>query len=167
MIKLTNILVAIDFSDTSEAALNYGRQLALTFGARLHILHVVEHAFMSLGPEAVGLDFARLQGDFEVSAWNTLNRLITTEDRDQLTVITAVRSGHSPALTIAGYARAKCIDLVVVGTHGRGMLNHLVMGSVAAKVVRIAPCPVLTVHHPEREFIQPDAHRAVGNRSAA
>ena len=171
MIKLTNVLVGIDFSDTSESALNYGRELARTFGARLHVLHVVEHAFLWMGPEAGGIDFARLQGDLEVSAWNTLNRLITTEDRDQLTVVKAVRSGHSPALTIAGYAKAKGIDLVVVGTRGRGMVGQLLMGSVAEKVLRIAPCPVLTVHHPEHEFIQPDALHTVGavdgKRSAA
>ena len=170
MLTLTNILVAIDFSDTSESALNYGRELARTFGARLHILHVVEHAFMWVGPEAVGIDFAPLQSALEISARNMLNRLLTTEDRDHLKVVTAVRSGHSPAFEIREYVQAKGIDLLVVGTHGRGMAGHLLMGNVAEKVVRIAPCPVLTVHRPEHGFIQPDALEAVdagGRRSAA
>ena len=135
MIKLTNVLVGIDFSDTSESALNYGRELARTFGARLHVLHVVENAFMWVGPDAVGIDFAQLQADLEVSARNLLEGLITTEDRDHLKAVTAVRSGNSPACEIARYAKAESIDLLVVGTHGRGMLGHLLMGNVAEKVV--------------------------------
>ena len=73
MIKLTNVLVGIDFSDTSESALSYGRELARTFGARLHVLHVVENAFLWVGPDAVGIDFAQLQADLEVSARNLLD----------------------------------------------------------------------------------------------
>ena len=76
--------------------------------------------------------------------------------------MTAVRTGNSPAFEIARYAKAEGIDLIVMGTHGRGMMGHLLMGNVAEKVVRIAPCPVLTVHHPEHEFIQPDALVATG-----
>ena len=58
--------------------------------------------------------------------------------------------------------RTEGIDIILMGTHGRGMMAHLLMGSVAEKVVRIAPCPVLTVRHPEHEFIQPDALVSVG-----
>jgi nucleotide-binding universal stress UspA family protein len=62
----------------------------------------------------------------------------------------------SPAYAIVDYAREYDIDLIVMGTHGRGALAQLMMGSVAERVVRIAPCPVLTVRHPEHEFVQPD-----------
>ena len=65
------------------------------------------------------------------------------------------------AATIVAYAREKDIDLIVVGTHGRGLAAHLLMGSVAERVVRTAPCPVLTVRHPQREFVTPDALVAV------
>jgi len=53
------------------------------------------------------------------------------------------------------------IDVIVMGTHGRGALTHLMLGSVAERVVRLAPCPVLTVRHPEREFIRPDTPATV------
>jgi nucleotide-binding universal stress UspA family protein len=62
----------------------------------------------------------------------------------------------APALAIVEYASANGIDLIVVGTHGRRAVAHLLMGSVAERVVRTAPCPVLTVRHPEHEFIRPD-----------
>ena len=63
----------------------------------------------------------------------------------------------SPAAAIVDYARREQIDLIVMGTHGRGGVAHLLMGSVAERVVRTAPCPVLTVRHPEHEFVLPDA----------
>jgi nucleotide-binding universal stress UspA family protein len=162
MIKITNVLVATDFSDTSTSALNYGREFARTFGATLHVLHVVEDAVLWVGPEAAGIDFGRLQAEMGGAAQERLDRLVTTEDRAQLKAVTAVRTASSPAFEIARYAKAEGIDIILLGTHGRGMMGHLLMGNVAEKVVRIAPCPVLTVHHPEHEFIQPDALVATG-----
>src|SRR5687767_992761 len=157
MIKITNVLVATDFSETSASALTYGREFARTFGATLHVLHVVENALMWAGPEAGGIDFVRLQAELAGAAQETLDRIVTNEDREQLKAVTAVRTANSPALEIAAYAKAEAIDLILMGTHGRGMMGHLLMGNVSEKVVRVAPCPVLTVHHPEHEFIQPDA----------
>lgn len=58
---------------------------------------------------------------------------------------------------ILKYANDQNVDLIVIGTHGRGPLGHMVMGSVAERIVRKAICPVLTVHHPERGFVLPDA----------
>ena len=162
MIRITKVLVATDFSDTSASALNYGREFARTFGATLHVLHVVENAMLWAGPEAAGIDVAQLQTELAAAARETLDRIVTAEDRAQLKAVTTVRSGNSPAFEIAAYAKAEGIDLIVMGTHGRGMMGHLLMGNVAEKVVRIAPCPVLTVHHPEHEFIQPDALVATG-----
>jgi nucleotide-binding universal stress UspA family protein len=156
MIKITKVLVATDFSDASEPALLYGRELARTFGAALHVLHVVEGPMMWAGPESAGVDFGRLQAELEASAESKLDKIVSAEDREQLKAITAIRNGSSTAFEIAAYARHEGIDIIVMGTHGRGVMAHLLMGNVAEKVVRIAPCPVLTVRHPEHEFIQPD-----------
>jgi nucleotide-binding universal stress UspA family protein len=67
------------------------------------------------------------------------------------------------ARAILEYARDAHVDAIVVGTHGRGKLAQLFMGSVAEKVVRYAPCPVLTVRHPEHEFVLPDALQTVAH----
>jgi len=69
----------------------------------------------------------------------------------------------SPAMAIVDYAREAHSDLIIMGTHGRGAMAQLLMGSVAERVVRTAPCPVLTVRHPEHEFVLPDALVAVAN----
>src|SRR5688500_9679316 len=112
MIKMTNVLVATDFSGASDPALVYGREFARTFGATLHVLHVVENPLLWAGPEAAGVDFARLQSELEASAQNTLNRIVTAEDRKQLNAISVVRTGTSSAFEIAGYANAEGIDLI-------------------------------------------------------
>lgn len=161
MIKIENVLVATDFGPASDTAVSYGREFARTFGARLHVLHVVENATIYAGPEAIGIDFARVQADLEASALKAMNRFVTAEDRRQLRALTVIRSGSSPTIEIVDYAKSAAVDLIILGTHGRGMMGHLLMGSVSEKVVRLAPCPVLTVRHPEHEFIQPDAMQVV------
>ena len=161
MIKLSNILVATDFGPASESALNYGREFARTFSATLHVLHVVENPMVWGGQKAVGVDFVRLQADLEAGARNTLDRLVPREDREQLKAVTVVRTGSGPAFEIARYARDAAADVIIMGAHGRGFVSHMLMGSVAERVVRIAPCPVLTVRHPEHEFVLPDALQVV------
>ena len=82
---------------------------------------------------------------------------MSDEDRTVLGATAVVRISTSPALAIVDYAREVRVDLIIMGTHGRGAMAQLLMGSVAERVVRTAPCPVLTVRHPEHEFVLPDA----------
>lgn len=160
MIALKNILVATDFSEPAAVALNYGRDLARTFKARLHVLHVVDDVLLHYSPE-VGLIGQDLQKDLEKIATRDLEALITDDDRRTLELTSVVQSNVGAASGIVDYARTHAIDLIITGTHGRGAVKHLLMGSVAERVVRIAPCPVLTVHEKERDFIAPDAMVAV------
>jgi nucleotide-binding universal stress UspA family protein len=166
MIKLDNILVATDFGEASETALNYGRSLARTFGGTLHVLHVTKSAFVLTGPEAVGLNPVALQARIDNQAMDQLQSIIRDDDRRDLRAKLVIRSGTTPAYEIVSQARLAKIDLIVIGTHGRGAMAHLFMGSVAERVVRAAPCPVLTVRHPEHEFVFPDALQVVAHRDA-
>ncbi len=83
---------------------------------------------------------------------NRIEHVLTDVERQKYSAEIVTLIG-SPFLEIVSYAKAKDIDLIVMGTHGRGPIAHMLMGSVAEKVVRKAPCPVLTVRHPEHEFI--------------
>jgi nucleotide-binding universal stress UspA family protein len=65
-------------------------------------------------------------------------------------------TSSAPAFAIVEFAKGSNVNLIVIGTHGRGGMAHLLLGSVAERVVRLPPCPVLTVRHPEREFVLPD-----------
>jgi nucleotide-binding universal stress UspA family protein len=157
MIRPTNILVATDFGKAAESALMYGREFARAFGAMLHVLTVVEDIETRLVASEIGVpDFAAFQRDAEASARRRLDAITTDEDRQTLHARTVLRISNLPSQAIVEYAREANIDLIVIGTHGRGAWAHMLMGKVAEKVVRTAPCPVLTVHHPEFEFVHPD-----------
>ena len=155
MMTLENILVATDFSEASDTALTYGRELAGRFGSTLHVLHITENIYVTTyGAEAYD---PSLQKELEDAARARLEELVIDSDRSGPVMKPTVLTSSSPAFAIVDYAGEHGIDLIVMGTHGRGALAHLLMGSVAEKVVRLAPCPVLTVRHPEHEFIRPDA----------
>jgi nucleotide-binding universal stress UspA family protein len=158
MIALHRILVATDFGEASDAALGYGRALARQFGASLTVLHVAEDLLTaSFGIEGYVGGYPDFQRSIEEGARRQLDALLSEQDRTDLNATTVLMTSSSPALTIVTYARDTKVDLIVMGTHGRGAMAHLLMGSVAERVVRTAPCPVLTLKHPEHEFVLPDA----------
>lgn len=162
MVTLKRILVATDFGEAADAAFAYGREFARTFGASIDILHVADNV-LSRGYAAEGFlaAYPELQHDIEEAAAKRLDAMLCNEDRAVLNARTMIRVSASPAMAIVDYAREAPIDLIIMGTHGRGTMAHLLMGSVAERVVRLAPCPVLTVRHPEHEFVVPDALVAV------
>lgn len=122
MDTVREVLLATDFSECAEAAAVIARDYARRFGARLHVLHV-------LWGDAVKSPMLEKLGE---------------ELRATVPVVTAVASGNA-ASEIVKYAARHRIDLIVVGTHGRTGATRVLLGSVAERVVRLAPCPVLTV----------------------
>ena len=162
MIAIKNILVATDFGEAADSALSYGRELAARFGATLHVLNVVENFYVTtFGAETYTAFVPDMQREIENAARTRLDEALIDSDGSGPATKGVVMSSGSAPYAIVDYASENSIDLIVMGTHGRGALAHLMMGSVAERVVRIAPCPVLTVRHPEHEFIQPDALVAV------
>jgi nucleotide-binding universal stress UspA family protein len=157
MIALKKILVATDFSEPSEAAFAYGRELAQHFNAKLIVLHVADDLVTrTVGTDGFVFSDPTFLEDVEATAWKQTEALLSDEDRAALGARAAVVVSNTPAPAIVDYAGHANVDLIVIGTHGRGAVAHLLMGSVAERVVRNAPCPVLTVRHPEHEFVQPD-----------
>lgn len=145
-LTISRILVPVDFSAPSEHALRYARELASRLGASLHLLHVVEDpaAAGAWSAESMPPDLAELRTELVADAERRLLVYRSEAERAQVPVVTAARIGLT-SHTIVDYATALNIDLVVMGTHGRTGVAHLVMGSVAERVLRHAPCPVLTV----------------------
>jgi nucleotide-binding universal stress UspA family protein len=157
MIALKNILVATDFSEPSDAALAYGRELARSYGATLHVMHVADDVYVRLGGDAYVTVLPDLQKEVEDAGRRQLEALLVDNDPTPLPVEKIVVTSSAPSSCIVDYARDNEIDLIVVGTHGRGAVAHLLMGSVAERVVRTAPCPVLTVRQHGHDFVIPDA----------
>lgn len=158
MILLKQILVATDFSDASGVALGYGRAFALTFGASLHLLHVMENLFL----HPVPVDPSQMKS----AMMKRLTERLTDEDRASRHATATLETSDNAAEAIVKYAAAHNIDLIVMGTHGRGAVARLLVGSVTEAVVRTAPCPVLTVRHPEHEFVVADVPDRTANQES-
>jgi len=146
MLAPRNILAATDFSPVSDTALQYARELARAFGATLHVVHVIND-LMSDGsmPTTFMPAFGNAQRAIREAAREQLHEAATSGDLTKGTLAEHLMTSSSPATAILECARDNAIDLIVVGTHGRGGVAHFLLGSVAERVVRTAPCPVLTV----------------------
>jgi len=155
MIRLAKLLVPTDFSEDSEQAARYAVELAKRFQAEIHCIHVVDipadllstSAYYMTGPSESFLDQIREESKKNLEAFAKKNL-------EGAPMRTAFLEG-SPFVEIIRYARNQEIDLVVIATHGRTGLRHVLFGSVAEKVVRKAPCPVLVVKREEHDFVLP------------
>ena len=137
------ILVPIDFSPTSTFALEYAKTLVEELPASLHVIHVVEAPFL-LNAEVTRLYREQLTE----AAKAKLKTLLPAEVNGHLKATVKITSGV-PFVEIINYAEQHEIDLIVIGTHGKGLIAQALLGGVADKVVRTAPCPVLTVRTTE------------------
>jgi nucleotide-binding universal stress UspA family protein len=157
MIRLQKILVPTDFGEASDAALTYAQALARSFNASIDVLHVSEDvtARFFAGEMYIGVP-PTLQKEVDEAARRELAGRLIDNDPIPLTMRPIVLTSNTPALAIVQYAKETTIDLIVMGTHGRGTMAHLLMGSVAERVVRHAGCPVLVVRHPGHDFVIPD-----------
>lgn len=155
MIDLRRILVPVDFSQHAQHALIYGAEFARRFSAELFLLHVFQDLSL-YQPDAVNVGPPVVPPIEELTqaARQGLERLVQSQNLKDLNVHCDVREG-TPVEEIVEYATEKEIDLIVIGTHGRGWLAHVLLGSTAEKVVRKAPCPVLSVRLSEHEFVKP------------
>jgi len=154
MIELKKILVGTDFSPHASVALRHAAGLAKAFNSELILLNVVEPADMMTQLPPIGEsyfspaliqaqeDYARQQGEEALkSIGHSPARFV-------------LRQG-SPFFEIIAAAKEEDVDLIVIGTHGRGAIAHMLMGSVAERVVRKAGCPVLVVREGDHEFVHP------------
>jgi nucleotide-binding universal stress UspA family protein len=144
MMEVRHILSPTDFSEFSKKAIDYAFGLAQQFGAKLSLLHVIEvpafpiEGFVPPGPGT------RLLEDLERQARLDLARLLPQAAEEKVDITRLVVEG-TPYRKIVETAEAEEVDFIVMATHGRTGLSHMLIGSVAERVVRIAPCPVLTL----------------------
>ena len=151
MITLKKILVPTDFSECSEAAVRYGFELARTFDATLHLLHVVEDPSATpWAGEGFLLSIGDLLTQFQEESRKRLLASVPDSDRGRVVVFCPIAA---PVPEILRYAQDESVDLIVMGTHGRGFVTHALLGSVAERIVRRASCPVLTVRQSQHSFV--------------
>ncbi len=153
MIDLRRILVPIDFSAHSTSALDTAVEFARRFHAEIHLLHV--HQLPSyVYPDGIFPLTPELISDVEKKIALELERSAIRVRAAEVECTTKLVIGVT-FLEIVAYARECDADLIVMGTHGRSGLAHALLGSVAEKVLRKAPCPVLTVRPEGHSFVHP------------
>jgi nucleotide-binding universal stress UspA family protein len=138
-----HFLVPVDFSTYSEQALAYAFELATKLQARVTVLHVIHHLPMGVSDAPSSLPYPALYlQELEAEVQQRLDA--QRQQLQEAGLAGEVLMMHGvPFQTIVDVARDQHVDLIVMGTHGRTGVHHLLMGSVAEKVVRLAPCPVL------------------------
>ena len=152
--EIKNILFPTDFSEYSKKALPYALSFASRYGATLHVLHVFEqrvHPAFYIVDKSTPFD---LDNDLRDRALDALDEFVYSDLRDKISFNCEVTSG-TPFVEIINFARAREIDMIVIATHGLTGLEHMIIGSTTERVVRKAPCPVLSVKDPEHEFVHP------------
>lgn len=155
-IQIKKILCPTDFSENAEFALKYALAIAAMTKAEVELLRVVEPIAYPQAYEPFDTQFnaAELAMEIEAAMKKELDERVASLKQKHPNVSSRLATGN-PFLEIIQAARDGDADLIVMGTHGRTGLAHVLMGSVAEKVVRKSPCPVLTVKHPEHRFVMP------------
>jgi len=154
MMKLKNILFPTDFSRCADQALTHAVYLAEKYQAALHLLHVV--TLFEDQPDVLNDEFAETEAlvrKLEEKAESELQNVANTHGSDDMEIVTSQKRAISAAPAILEYASKSGIDLIVMGTHGRRGIGHLLLGSAAEEVVRLADCPVFTIR--ESEEVKP------------
>jgi universal stress protein A len=142
------ILVPIDFSETSDAALNYSKTLATAVGAMLHVLHVMDDPLLGFKLPDHICPIPAIRKLMEQEAKEHMSKVFTADEQKKFRAEMTTVWG-SPYLKVIEYAKEHGIDLIDMGSHGRGMIGHLLLGNVAERVVRHAACPVLVIRPPQ------------------
>ena len=148
-LNFTKILVPTDFSETADAALDYAKVLAGQFGASIDLLHVFSNPYdlAVYAPEVYAPLPPEMRERAIENARECLSARFTPADERRFGGTCSIVTGLT-APQIVKYADEHGVDLIVMGTHGRRGVAHLLLGSVAEHVVRTAACPVLTVRDP-------------------
>ena len=152
VIHLRKILVPTDFSDSARNALRYGVSFAREFDAELLLLHVVEPVAIGYGSDLFPLPMAEVFQEMSGHARGEIARLASELREKQVAVRELVVQGK-PSSEVLRVAADEEIDLIVLGTHGKGVLDKAIFGSTTERVVRRAPCPVLTCRPEEHDFV--------------
>ena len=155
MIKLRKVLVPTDFSESARHALTYGISFAREYEAELSVVHVVENLTVGYASDLFPVPMAEVFQEISGYAKVELAKLGEEARAKGVTVVEQVVQGK-PSAEIIRFARETEVDMIVLGTHGKGMLDQALFGSTTERVVRRAPCPVLTVRLAEHEFVDGD-----------
>jgi len=153
VINLKRILVPTDFSDSARHALSYGISFAKEYRAQLTLVHVVENFAVGYASDLFPVPMAEVYQEIAGYARSELGKLAAFAREKGVAEIKEHVVQGRPSVEIMRIAREEESDLIVLGTHGKGVLDKALFGSTTERVVRKSPCPVLTCRLAEHEFV--------------
>lgn len=148
---IKKVLVPIDFSDYSKSALKYAVSFAKSFNADIILVYVVEPVIYPPDFSMGQIAMPSINSEWDDRAKDELQKLAKNEITDIKNTKTIIKTGK-PFVEIVETAKEENVDLIIIATHGRSGVEHILFGSTAEKVVRKAPCPVLTLREPIKGF---------------
>ena len=148
---IKKVLVPIDFSDYSKSALKYAVNFAKSFNAEIILVYVVEPVIYPPDFSMGQIAMPSITAEWDDRARDELQKLAKSEINEIANVKTIIKTGK-PFVEIIETAKEENIDLIIIATHGHSGVEHILFGSTAEKVVRKAPCPVLTLREPIKGF---------------
>ena len=154
MMEIRKIIVPVDFSEYSLKSLRYANAFAANFGAELVLVYVVEPVVYPADFSFGHITTPSVESQLHEHGKTHLDAIAHTEVSPDVRVKTVVRTGK-PFVEIIRCAKEEEANLIIIATHGHSGIEHVLFGSTAEKVVRKAPCPVLSIRSPEREFVMP------------
>jgi len=155
VIQIKKVLVPTDFSDSARHAFGYGVSFAREYDAELILLHVVQNLTVGYASDLFPVPMAEVFQEISGYAKAELDKL-AEEAKQKGAVVTQLVVQGKPSAEIVRHAAENAVDIIVLGTHGKGMLDQALFGSTTERVMRRAPCPVLTVPRAGHEFVAAD-----------
>ena len=149
--KIKKVLVPIDFSDYSKSALKYAVNFAKSFNAEIILIYVVEPVIYPPDFSMGQIAMPSINTEWDERAKDELAKLAKNEISGVDSVKSVIKTGK-PFVEIIETAKEENVDLIIIATHGHSGVEHILFGSTAEKVVRKAPCPVLTLREPIKGF---------------
>ena len=149
---IKKVLVPIDFSDYSKNALKYAVNFSMQFNAEMILIYVIEPVIYPPDFSMGQIALPSVNTEWDIKAKEELNKLAKSEIPTSIKVTTVLKTGK-PFVEINETAAEEDADLIIIATHGHTGVEHILFGSTAEKVVRKAPCPVLTLREPIKGFM--------------
>ena len=145
MLPITSILLPTDFSEHSAKALDYAKEWAKQFSATIHLVHIIEPVIFPIDWGYTPVDLSDVEKEYSSAAEQELLTTVDDLRKEGFSVVPSIIHGGRSSDEVIRYAEEHSISMICIATHGRGGVEHLLLGSTTERIVRKSPCPVLVI----------------------
>jgi nucleotide-binding universal stress UspA family protein len=148
MLPLTSIVVPTDFSEQSEIAIAYAKEWAVQFSATIHLVHIIEPVVFLMDFRYSPIDLSTVEKQYEETAHQQLIQKVESIRKEGISIIPAIVHGGRASEEINNYCIQHAISMICMATHGRGGMEHLLLGSTTERLIRKSTCPIMVIKVP-------------------